>query len=55
MSSFAVTNPQNAFLTATDGAAVPFWIFSIAMIAWMVILHAEANTVKEPSEDIDSC
>ena len=31
MSSFAVTNPEDAFLPETDGTAVSFWIFSIAM------------------------
>ena len=31
VSSFAVTNPENAFLAATDGTAVSFWIFSTAM------------------------
>ena len=46
MSSFAATNRENAFLAETDGTAVSFWILSIAMIAWMVILHAEAKTAK---------
>ena len=47
LSSLAVTNRENAFLTETDGTAVPAWIFSIAMVACMVVLHAEANTVND--------
>ena len=47
MPSFAVTNRENAFLTETDGTAVSFRVLSIAMIACVVILHAEANTVKD--------
>merc|ERR1712118_656569 len=47
MSSFAVTKPEDAFLTEHDGTAVSFWIISIAMIACTVFLFAEAATVKD--------
>ena len=45
MSSLAAANRENASFAEIDGAAVSFWIFPIATIAWMV--NAEANTVKE--------
>jgi len=45
MSSFQVKNPEDAFLTETDGVAVSFWIISIAMIAATVFFFAEAGTV----------
>merc|ERR1712156_343666 len=38
MSSFQVKNPEDAFLTETDGVAVSFWIISIAMIAATVLV-----------------
>merc|ERR1712050_128689 len=44
MSSFAVANPADAFLTQHDGTAVSFWIISIAMIAATVFFFAEAAT-----------
>jgi len=45
MSSFAVKDPADAFLTEHDGTAVSFWIISIAMIAATVFFYAEAATV----------
>merc|ERR1712118_383088 len=45
MSSFAVTKPEDAFLTEHDGTAVSFWIISIAMIAATVFFFAEARSV----------
>merc|ERR1711939_1187187 len=45
MSSFAVKDPAEAFLTEHDGTAVSFWIISIAMIAATVFFFAEASTV----------
>merc|ERR1711939_1114091 len=45
MSSFAVKDPADAFLTEHDGTAVSFWIISIAMIAATVFFFAEASTV----------
>merc|ERR1711992_288700 len=45
MSSFQVKNPEDAFLTETDGVAVSFWIISIAMIAATVFFFAGAGTV----------
>ena len=47
LSPFAVMNRENAFLTEAGGTAVSFRVFSIAMVACMAILHAEANTVKD--------
>merc|ERR1712107_862998 len=47
MSTWAVTKPEDAFLTEHDGTAVSFWIISIAMIACTVFLFAEAATVKD--------
>merc|ERR1711862_277187 len=47
MSSFAVTKPEDAFLTEHGGVAVSFWIISIAMIAATVFFFAEASTVKD--------
>merc|ERR1711963_217965 len=46
-SSFAVTKPEDAFLTEHDVTALSFWIISIAMIACTVFLFAEAATVKD--------
>merc|ERR1711939_1267632 len=45
MSSFAVKDPADAFLTEHDGTAVSFWIISIAMIVATVFFYAEAATV----------
>merc|ERR1719446_52594 len=46
MSSFTVSDPKDAFLSETDFTAVSFWIISIQMIEFNLILKASKAPIS---------